>query len=827
MHPKQSQHTVYKPGKYASVLLPLALPKNYTYLIPPELEGKISVGKRVEVNFGKNKLYAALVIGVSDEGPEGYKPKAILSVIDQEPIIHPTQIKFWEWLAAYYACTMGEIMAAALPAGLKLSSETIIVPSPFFEDYYDLLNGKELLIAEALEHNEELSLADISKILEQKTVYSIVNRLLEKKLIFLKEELKAAYKPKKVSCVRLQEPYRSQPEMLEEAFDKLSRATRQVETLMAFLQLARNEEHVRKQLLYKKAKIDNSIVKKMEKKGILEQYELEISRLGAYENTLIDAPSLSSQQENALDEIHAFFKEKQTVLLHGVTGSGKTRIYIELIQETLARGEQVLYLLPEIALTTQLVSRLQRIFGDDIVVYHSRMGSHERVEVWQKVLSGKGIVMSARSGLFLPFAKLKLIIIDEEHDPSFKQFDPAPRYHARDAAIFLAKTINAKVLLGTATPSLESYHNALNHKYGLVKMPERFGGVELPEMIIADKKEEYKQRKMQVHFTSKLLEELTAALEREEQAILFQNRRGYAPSINCPVCNWHQECINCDLSLTYHKHINRMRCHYCGYNAGVPKECPACGNQQLFLQGFGTEKIEDDLAIYFPEAKIARMDFDTVKGKHAHAKLLNDFEERKIDILVGTQMVTKGLDFDNVGIVGILSADHLLQFPDFRSSERGFQLITQVAGRAGRRSGRGKVVIQAFNTSHPVIKEATKNQFIQFFQREVNERRDFQYPPFVRLIVITLKHKRPEIVNKAISYYHNALDPALKPYIIGPSVPVVPRLRGLFLMQLMLKLPKKARLLGFAKAQLQQATGIMQKKEGCSQVRVNIDVDPY
>jgi primosomal protein N' (replication factor Y) len=825
--PSHSYHPTLTGHRFATVLLPLAIQKPYTYSVPPEWQKEISFGKRVEVQFGRNKIYAGLVIELSEEKPEGLQPKPVLSVIDKDPILHPAQIKFWHWIARYYACTMGEIMAAALPAGLKLSSETLIVPSPFFEDHIGLLKGKEFLVAEALENREELSLEDIQKILGQKTVYPVIHSLLEKKLIFLKEELKRSYKPKKVSCVRLQEPFRSQPELLEEAFDMLSRATRQVEALMAFLQLEKKDKHVRKSAVYQKAQVNSSILKAMEKKGIFELYELEISRLGGYEDELTEAPELSEQQIRALDEIKGCFSEKNVCLLHGVTGSGKTRIYMELIRECIERGEQALYLLPEIALTTQLVNRLQRIFGDDISVYHSRLNNSERVEVWQEVAKGKPLIMGARSGLFLPFKKLKLIIVDEEHDPSFKQYDPAPRYHARDSAIYLATQLGAKVLLGTATPSLESYYNAKHKKYGLVEMPERFGGIDLPEMIIADKRKEAKDRKMQSHFTSLLIEAMQEALNKQEQVILFQNRRGYAPSINCNVCGWNQQCINCDVSLTYHKHSQNMRCHYCGYQSAIPSECPACGNQALHLQGFGTEKVEDELKIYLPEARIARMDFDTVRGKQAYAKLIHDFEERRIDILVGTQMVTKGLDFDNVGIVGILSADHLLQFPDFRASERAFQLITQVAGRAGRKNKGGKVIIQAFNPEHPVIQEAFHYNFQRFYRREIMERQSFHYPPFNRVITVTLKHKKPEVLNRAMQYYHHLVTQNWKPYVIGPSLPPIPRIRTYYLLQILIKLPANNQLLGPVKKHLQEAAVKTRAEDGCSQLRVSIDVDPY
>lgn len=812
---------------YATVILPIAAPKLYTYLIPPELVEQVQFGVRVEVQFGKSKLYAGLVAELHSNAPEAYKPKPIISIIDPQPIIFPQQFKLWQWMANYYCCTIGEIMNAAIPAGLKLASETKIVLSPIYDPNYKGLSDKEFIIAESLNHQKELSIGDIQKILNQKTVYPLINGLLEKKVIYLKEELIQKYKPKTVVCVRLQEKYRSNPDFLEDAFDLLSRSGRQVEALMGYIQLSRNQPYLRRSDLCEKANVTTSVLNAMVKKGILEYFDRQVSRLGKYEETTIDSFELSAQQVQALSEIKSHYQEKNVALLHGVTGSGKTRVYIELIAEALKRGEQVLYLLPEIALTGQIVNRLQKIFGDQIAVYHSRLSNNERVELWQSVLKGKGIVMGVRSSLFLPFQNLSLIVVDEEHDTSFKQFDPAPRYNARDTAIYLGHLYQAKILLGTATPSIESYFNARQNKYALIEMKERFGGLDLPEVVIVDARDEFKKRKLQSHFTSVLLAELEEALKRGEQAILFQNRRGYAPTLHCQSCGWTKECKNCDVSLTYHKYSNNLRCHYCGFQNKIPETCPACGERQhLQLRGFGTEKIEDDLKIYLPEAKIGRMDYDTVKGKHAHATIINDFEEKRLDILVGTQMVTKGLDFDNVGIVGVLSADHLLQFPDFRSSERAFQLITQVSGRAGRKHKRGKVIIQAFNTKHPIIKEVTENDYLGFYQRELEERQSFQYPPYHRLIEITLKHKKADLLNDATGFLSQVLKSKMGKRVLGPSIPGVPRVRGQYLLVILIKVEKNPAQIKLAKTIITEATALMNARKGCSSIRVNIDVDP-
>ena len=821
LHPHTATQT------YVSVILPLALPKPYTYAVPEALVPEVRFGKRVEVQFGQSKLYTALVIEVHARPPEGYKPKPVLAVVDEEPIINPVQLQLWQWIADYYLCTLGEVMHAALPANLKLASETLITLSPLFDEDYAGLDDKEYLIAEALSIQHEISIGDVRDILQQKTVYPLIRRMLEKRIVYLKEDLKEKYSPKTVASVRLQEPYLSKPELLEEAFELCSRSTRQVEALMAYVQLSRKLEFVRRQDIYQAANVDATVLNALAKKEIFELYDREVSRLGGYEEETVDADHLSEQQLQAISETKDQFKNKNVLLLHGVTGSGKTRIYIELIQEAINRGEQVLYLLPEIALTTQIISRLEKVFGNQIAVYHSRLNNNERVELWNSVLKGKPVVLGARSALFLPFRKLGLIVVDEEHDSSYKQYEPNPRYNARDAAIYLAQLHGAKTLLGTATPSLESYFNAKSKKYGLVAMSERFGGLEMPQIVVADAKQELKERKLQSHFTTALLDELKATLERGEQAILFQNRRGYAPTYRCTTCDWHSECIHCDVSLTYHKFHNNLKCHYCGYTTKLPDACPACGSKTLTLKGFGTEKIEDELKIYLPNAKIGRMDLDTVRGKNAHAKIINDFEEGRIDILVGTQMVTKGLDFERVGVVGVLSADQLLQFPDFRAGERAFQLMLQVSGRAGRKHRQGKVVIQAFNTTHPVIGEVLSHDYPRFFTREMMERQQFKYPPYYRLIRITLRHKTPKVLNDAGLLFEKALKSRLGEWAMGPAVPYVSRVRGYYLLDFMIKTERDARKIRYAKETVLAAIEALYAASGFSGVRVGVDVDPY
>jgi primosomal protein N' (replication factor Y) len=550
--------------------------------------------------------------------------------------------------------------------------------------------------------------------------------------------------------------------------------------------------------------------------------------MGGYEDELAETDSLSQQQERALAELAEAQKEggPDVCLLYGVTGSGKTRVYIELIREVLRQGGQVLYLLPEIALTTQLVNRLQKVFGNDVAVYHSRVNNQERVEVWKSAMAGKPLILAARSGLFLPFQNLRLVIVDEEHDPSFKQYDPAPRYHARDTAVFLAKLYGAKTLLGTATPSLETWHNATTGKYAMVKMPERFGGLKLPDIQTIDLREQHRNRQMQSIFSKPLLEQLQLALDNGEQAILFQNRRGYAPILECQVCGWNAECRYCDVTLTYHKHTDRLRCHYCGYVQEPAKTCPACGSGKITLKGYGTEKIEDELKIFLPNARIARMDLDTAGTKSNLTALLNDFEERRLDILVGTQMVTKGLDFDNVALVGVLGADALTKYPDFRSGERAFQLLTQVAGRAGRKNKQGRVLVQAFDPQHPVVQDVLRANFEGFAQRELKERFEFKYPPFQRLIHLELRHKKPKTVDEAATFFAKTLRAKLGDRVLGPVIPNIARVRNYFCQDILLKLEKSAPLLSDAKALILHTVQITVGKPGWSQVQVAVDVDP-
>ncbi|MCC7466516.1 MAG: primosomal protein N' [Saprospiraceae bacterium] len=809
---------------YADIILPLALPKRtYTYSVPESVAALIQPGVRVEVQFGRSKRYSGLVERVHHQAPD-YEVKPILSVLDEVTVVTPQQFRLWDWMADYYCCTLGEVMSAALPGHLKLTSETRLVFNDQYGDNFSDLDDEEYLIAEGLHIQQEIVVEDARKILNKKTVFPVIQRLLNKGVLFIREELQEKFKPRKVTALRLAEPYRSQPEQLRQVMSDLSGKERQLEILMAYLTLEKRQPIVLKQEVLQKADVTKASLNTVIKKGILEKYAREVSRLGGYEDELVEADTLSAQQERAVQELKA--QDKKVTLLHGVTGSGKTRVYVEMMREVIRNGGQVLYLLPEIGLTTQIIHRLQKVFGNEISVYHSRINTQERVEVWKSAAAGKSVILAARSGLFLPFKQLDLVIVDEEHDPSFKQYDPAPRYHARDTAIFLASLYGAKTLLGTATPSLENWHNVETGKFGLVEMPERFGGLQLPEVQTIDLREQLKHRQMQSIFSKPLLDQLQIALDNGEQAILFQNRRGYAPMLECEVCGWNAMCRHCDVSLTYHKHTHRLRCHYCGYVQEPAKVCPACGSGKITFKGFGTEKIEDELKLFLPNAKIGRMDLDTAGTKSNLSALLNDFEEKRLDILVGTQMVTKGLDFDNVGLVGVLGADALTKFPDFRSGERAFHLLTQVAGRAGRKNKRGLVLIQAFDPGHPVIKEVLAHDFPSFMQREMQERMTFKYPPFYRLIHLELRHKEPKIVNEAASFYAKTLRAKLGDRVLGPVIPNIARIRNYFGQNIMLKLEKSAPVISGAKSLIRQTTEIMLGKPGWSQVQVAVDVDP-
>ena len=814
-----------KAYKYIDVLLPIAIPKVYSYRVEEHLWPSIQFGRRVEVPL-RNKLFSAIIIREIEKPDSLIQLRSVRAVIDSEAIITEQQYTLWTWMAEYYMSTIGEVMNVALPTGLKLNSETRLISMQHIDEYMNELTDKEYMVAEAVSIQNELTINQVQDILGQKTVYPIIKSLLDKEILYVKEELKEKFKAKTEDYICLTERYINKGDVLTEAFDKAKRSEKQTRALLSYVQLSRSEVWIAKKEIYKTADVDSGVINALIRKEIFQLEAKEVSRIG---NERIDAkelPALNPYQVTAMEEIKEKQKTNDHILLFGVTGSGKTRIYIDLIKEVIASGKQVLYLLPEIALTTQIVDRLMSVFEGDIGVYHSKMSNNQRVELWNASLRGKQLIMGARSSLFLPFKDLGLIIIDEEHDPSYKQNDPAPRYNARDTAMYLAKLYKAKVLLGTATPSLSTYVNALNEKYGLVKLLERHGEAELPEIKIVDLKEQYKKGLMQSLFSKELKDSIQRALDNGEQALIFQNRRGYSPTLQCTLCDFNAQCPNCDVSLTVHNYFDQIRCHYCGHKQKLPKQCPACGNPDLNKLGFGTEKIEQEIKSVFPTAKVGRLDFDTAKTKNAYEEILHDFKSGETNILVGTQMITKGLDFENISIVGILVADKILFFPDYKANERAFQLFTQVAGRAGRRAKKGTVIIQTYNPDHPVINETKSYNYIEFYRRELQEREHFLYPPFFRMISITIKHKKPDVAEDTALLMAIKLKEKLNQRVIGPSVPGIARIRGFYQQQIIIKMERDMSIIKKIKQLILDTKAAILQMDGKKTVRIIIDVDP-
>ncbi len=813
---------------FVEVILPLAIAKNYTYRVPFEWNSLVAIGKRVVVQFGKSKLYTAIVVAVGNRPPEKYEAKYLIEILDDRPVVTAGQLQFWAWMADYYMCYAGEVMNAALPSALKLASETRITLNKGFEFDRSALHDKEYLIVEALEIQPELTVSDIVKLLGQKTVMPVLKLLFEKNIIHISEEVSERYKPRTRTFITLHPDYHNQ-DNLKELFGILEkRAPKQADAVLAYIKLARHQKAITKNELVEESGAAAASITSLIEKEIFIAEEKNVSRLYFEDTEDYNTFELSEQQREVLAHINDQFKQKEVVLLHGVTSSGKTQLYIRLIEEVIAAGRQVLYLLPEIALTTHIIERLRMYFGTNIGIYHSRFNDNERVEVWQKVLNNEyKVVLGARSSVFLPFNDLGLIIVDEEHETSYKQYDPAPRYNARDAAIFLANMHKGKVLLGSATPSFESYYNARTHKYGFAELTERYGGVKLPEIEVVSIAKETKEKTIRSHFTSVLLADIDTALLAKEQVILFQNRRGYAPILMCKICAYTPKCINCDVSLTFHKSSGKLHCHYCGYKEDSPKICPACGSTHLEYKGFGTEKIEDELQLLLPDARIARMDLDTTRSRNSLQTLLNDLEEKKIDVLVGTQMVAKGLDFSGVTVIGIVNADSLLKFPDYRANERSYQLLAQVSGRAGRRDKQGKVVIQTYDVNHRVIKQVIENDYTGLYFTEMEERRSFKYPPFYRIINLDIKHKDPEMVNNQAAYLAVELRKHFGDRVIGPEYPLVGRIRNYYIKSIMLKFEKDAVSIAKAKTIIRDTITQFQTTKLSKGSIVQPDVDPY
>ena len=812
---------------FINVILPIPLQKLFTYQITVAESNFLQIGMRVAVPFGKTKIFTALVFEIHQTPPDAYQAKEIHQILDDEPIITNKQLQHWQWISEYYMCSLGDVMRAALPTAFLLESETLVIKNEAFQEENNL-NDEEYLVFEALQQQAILKIQEISKILNKKGVIPVINSLINKGVVVIKEEVFQQYKPKVIKFIRLSEKYKNKKN-LSHLLEEFDRAKKQREVLLTFFSIqASTQKPLKVKELQAKANVSPVTIKALIEKEIFEIYTLQTDRI-SFNNQTHALKNLSENQNIAFTEIKNTFNNQDVTLFHGITSSGKTEIYAHLIQEVINAGKQVLYLLPEIALTTQIIGRLQVFFGDKISVFHSKYSINERVEVWNNLLHNKSkaqIILGARSSVLLPFSNLGLIIVDEEHETSFKQFDPSPRYHTRDAAIVLAKLHQTKVLLGTATPSVESFYNVKQKKYGYVALNRRFGDVLLPETELVDIKEKHRKKRMTGHFSDRLLVLIQEALDNKEQVILFQNRRGYSPIVECNTCGVAPQCPNCDVSLTFHKYRNELRCHYCGYYRSMPKTCLACENPTLNTKGFGTEQIEMELQDLFPNTKIGRMDLDTTRGKYGYQKIISAFQEQEIDVLVGTQMLTKGLDFKNVTLVGVLNADNLLNFPDFRSHERTYQLLVQVSGRAGRANTRGKVAIQTFNPYHQVLQQVTTNNYAEMYKDQINERHAFQYPPLVRLLKITLKHKDFNKVTNASDWLGKSLKNSFYEHVLGPTSPAVSRIRNQHIKTLLIKLP--------ANKSLKKSKEIIHKIKNSFQsiaefrsVRFVVDVDSY
>jgi primosomal protein N' (replication factor Y) len=829
---------------FADVIVPLAVPNKYTYRVPTTLNDEVAIGKRALVQFGKTRIYTGIIYRIHENPPKDYTAKYIEALLDEKAVVTEKQLKFWDWISFYYCATPGEVMNAALPSGLKLSSTSHIQMHPDFnpeEISSEQFSEKEHQVLDLLQARPNLSFEQLGDSLEQKSVHALINKMMQKKAIVIYEDIAEKYKPKLQSFYKLEETLRHDKNLGDVLNQLEKRAFKQAEALLYFLHLEKASGQ--KGIWVKKAdllkKVEDSALRALVKKNILNEEHFETGRL-LYEKGRSQEKKLSPSQERSFNEINEAFKKNLPVLLHGVTGSGKTEVYIRLIRETIATGKQVLFLIPEIALTTQLIQRLRAVFGETVGVYHSRFSENERVEIWNNVLADHdafvkkdapvekrsyNIIMGARSSLFLPFRDLGLIIVDEEHDSSFKQHDPAPRYHARDAALYLASLHRAHVVLGSATPSLESYYHAQHGRFVMVQLPEQFVSGGGTETEVCDLNYFETTQQMRASITPPLFEAVNNALREKQQIILFQNRRGFAPYTECRQCGHIPHCVQCDVSLIYHKQQEKLICHYCGYSISPPATCSACGSNNLHYRGMGTEKIEEDAEILFPGAKIARMDLDSTRSKYAYKQLIDDFESGNIDILIGTQMVTKGLDFEKVKIVGVLGADTLLNFPDFRSFERAFQMITQVRGRAGRSSEKGRVFIQTTQPAHNVIAHVRKNDLKGFYFDVLQERKQYFYPPFSRLIELRLGSKDANELNHLATQLFAKLKPFFGENLLGPEFPLVSKVKNLFYKKILLKVSRETPP-ATVRERIYHALNGLQHEHKTWKYRVHIDVDP-
>lgn len=812
---------------FVDVILPLYIAKTYTYRVPLEWNADIAIGKRVIVQFGRNKIYAGIIHRVSKEAPLNYEAKYILNVIDADPLVDANQLALWEWMAGYYMCYLGEVMQAALPAALKMASETKIVASENSDLDRSLLSDKGYMVMEALDVAGELTINDIVKLLGQNTVYPLLKKLFDDGYILISEEIKDRYVPKRKMYLTLA-PEFEDADGIRELLDSLNRAPKQQDTVLAFIQLRKNTKDITRQDIMERAGVSAGVVASLIEKEVFVVQEKIVSRLGGEDVEITADFVLNKTQQQVLEQTKGLFEEKDVVLLHGVTASGKTQLYIRLIEQMINQGKNALYLLPEIALTTQITERLKLHFGDKLGVYHSKFNDNERAEVWHKVLKGEyKVVIGARSSVFLPFQDLGLVVVDEEHESSYKQYEPSPRYHARDTAVYLAHLQGAKVLLGSATPSIESYYNAKAGKYGLVELKERFGDSQLPDIQVVNVAEEGRKDQMFSYFSGILLQGITDAIERKEQVILFQNRRGHTPFVQCNTCGWVAKCVNCDVSMTYHKSTNHLHCHYCGHSEPPIQVCPACGMPHIESKGFGTERVEEELELLLPEARIGRLDLDSTKGKYGFEKIITAFDDHEFDILIGTQMVAKGLDFGRVSLIGIINADAMINFPDFRAYERAFSLFSQVAGRAGRREQKGKVIVQTHTPNHRVLEQVIQHDYEGMFMTEVKERKNYQYPPFYRIIRLDVRHTDMQMASDASSRLAVLLRSSLGSRVLGPEPPLVSRIRNHFIQTITLKIERNNVSIVRVKELINQAITQFGLEKQYKGVRISIDVDPY
>lgn len=784
---------------YVEVLLPLPLYSTFTYSVAEDMRHEVETGSRVLVQFGRKKYYTGIVVAIHSVKPD-YKVKPVMAIMDKKPVVRYPQLKFWNWIADYYLCSPGEVFKAAIPTGLKPESETYLTVNPDYEpDQEDPFrpNERQTMVLMMFQEAKRLKIADIESRTGIKNVAALINPLIQKNIIEIDERLAEKYRPKKKTFVELA-CERSDSESLHKFMDMVKRSPMKEKTLLTYLDLSGWFNHsleiipVEKQALMDNAEVGPAIIRGMADKGILKIVKKNINRFAPDAEKISDIrlSKLSGPQAEAFGQIEHGFKEKNIQLLHGVTGSGKTEIYAHLIARTIEAGNQVLFLVPEISLTTQLSDRLHRIFGNRLLVYHSKFSDSERVDIWNRLLTSNEplVVLGVRSSVFLPFSRLGLVIIDEEHEASFKQYDPAPRYNARDTALVLASMHGAKSLLGSATPAIETYYKALTGKYGLVTLSERFEGAQLPDVEVINMKEMKKKKAVKGILSSPLRDRLLHTVKEGKQSILFQNRRGFAPMVICEQCGWVPKCRDCDVSMVYHKTLNILKCHYCGYTYTLPPLCPACGSNSLNTFGYGTERIADEIQELFPESKVVRMDLDTTRNKDAYQGIIEDFANHKTDILVGTQMVSKGLDFGDVQTVGVVNADTLLNFPDFRSNERAFNMLEQVAGRAGRRKEKGTVMIQTYNSGHEVLKDVKNHDYDTFYRREIESRSRFAYPPFTKIINIYIKNKDSELSTKGAVAFALALRNVFNERVLGPEKPFVSRVAGLYIQTIMLKI---------------------------------------